>query len=165
MNTEWWHDAFSAGLKNVHKTKINKKRARKDGENSSVSNDAPTFEQLFEATGGARLGMRARASQKGKLLRTEHTPSDSSTALQKVEAVIRKPSISESTTNELNTNKVDTEADAGPEKKKKRNRKESQGEKLCDTQAAIQESETDTEVEKKRVKKSKKDEKKKDKKS
>lgn len=31
-----------------------------------------SYDELFEATGGARLGMRARGSQKGKFLRTEH---------------------------------------------------------------------------------------------
>lgn len=33
--------------------------------------DNPSFEDLFKATGGKRLGMRARSEQKGKLLRTE----------------------------------------------------------------------------------------------
>ena len=32
---------------------------------------APTFEELFAATGGARLGMRARADQPGKIARAE----------------------------------------------------------------------------------------------
>jgi hypothetical protein len=35
------------------------------------SSEPPSFDELFAATGGARLGMRARANQKGKLLRTQ----------------------------------------------------------------------------------------------
>lgn len=31
----------------------------------------PSYDELFAATGGARLGMRARKEQKGKILRTE----------------------------------------------------------------------------------------------
>ena len=30
-----------------------------------------SYEELFKATGGARLGMRARASQRGKWMRAE----------------------------------------------------------------------------------------------
>lgn len=72
-NTEWWHDAYSTGLKAV-KSKKSKKRKSADTEATEGSRNAPTFEQLFAATGGARLGMRARASQKGKILRTEQAP-------------------------------------------------------------------------------------------
>jgi Pin2-interacting protein X1 len=39
--------------------------------------DAPSFEELFAATGGARLGMRARAAQPGKIARAEHGGSSS----------------------------------------------------------------------------------------
>jgi Pin2-interacting protein X1 len=69
---EWWHDAFSAGLRGVHKKTNSKKKKRKDTDEAATGNrNAPSFEELFAATGGARLGMRARANQTGKLKRTE----------------------------------------------------------------------------------------------
>jgi Pin2-interacting protein X1 len=67
----WWHDAFSNALKNVsHKKK--RKKSTLDPNDATASAAAPTFEDLFRATGGARLGMRARAQQQGKLQRTEN---------------------------------------------------------------------------------------------
>lgn len=56
------------------KDKKEKKEAKKSKEKSGkISTDfgAPSFEELFKATGGARLGMRARANQAGKFKRTE----------------------------------------------------------------------------------------------
>lgn len=41
----------------------------------SAYGDAPSFEDLYAATGGARLGMRARAEQPGKIARAEHAKS------------------------------------------------------------------------------------------
>lgn len=62
----WWHDAFDSALKKISKKK-KRKRSRGDDEEPSKP---PTFDELFAATGGARLGMRARADQSGKLQRT-----------------------------------------------------------------------------------------------
>ena len=68
----WWHEAFSQNLKQFKIKGIKKSKKRKaDDSNAKESSDPPTYEELFKATGGARLGMRARASQKGKHLRTE----------------------------------------------------------------------------------------------
>ena len=39
--------------------------------NYLIANALTSYEDLFAATGGARLGMRARAKQSGKLKRTE----------------------------------------------------------------------------------------------
>ena len=38
---------------------------------TTTSSAAPSFDELFIATGGKRLGMRARAEQRGKIRRTE----------------------------------------------------------------------------------------------
>ena len=66
----WWHDAFSKNLKTFSSSSGGKKKRSKKSENSEAE-APPSYAELFAATGGARLGMRARASQKGKLLRTE----------------------------------------------------------------------------------------------
>jgi hypothetical protein len=86
----WWHDAFSSTLKSftasTNSSSKKRKRDKKEKKNKKDRNDdedddddddassknAPSFEDLFKATGGARLGMRARASQNGKIKRTEH---------------------------------------------------------------------------------------------
>lgn len=78
LSDNWWHDGFSKSLKafsssgSGKKTK-GKKSSKKSRDYEAVddADTAPTFAELFAATGGARLGMRARASQKGKHLRTE----------------------------------------------------------------------------------------------
>lgn len=69
----WWHDAFASNLKIMqNKVKGKKSKKRKSGEEEEQHNEAPpSYDDLFKATGGARLGMRARADQKGKLKRTE----------------------------------------------------------------------------------------------
>jgi Pin2-interacting protein X1 len=88
QSENWWHDAFSSNLKTFHKKhkgatadKKSKKKRKREGEDGDEANNdeeddasknAPSFEDLFKATGGARLGMRARASQDGKFKRTEH---------------------------------------------------------------------------------------------
>jgi len=84
-NDSWWNDSFAQTLnkfkeasektkskkekksKKAKEEKKKKKRKRDEGEvNSGFS-----YEELFKATNGARLGMRARTDQKGKILRTE----------------------------------------------------------------------------------------------
>jgi Pin2-interacting protein X1 len=77
VTENWWHDAFSKQLKTFLPCSTGKKQRLKKSERVSKSCSAsnieapPTYAELFAATGGARLGMRARASQKGKILRTE----------------------------------------------------------------------------------------------
>ena len=58
--------------KKKDKDKSNGKRKRDDDADSDDALDRPSFEDLYKATGGARLGMRARADQKGKFSRTEN---------------------------------------------------------------------------------------------
>ena len=73
----WWHDGFSKNLKAYSSStggKMKKSKKRSNNETDVDDNGAdapPSYAELFAATGGARLGMRARASQNGKILRTE----------------------------------------------------------------------------------------------
>lgn len=55
VDGHWWSDAFGAALENV-----NKRSAK-----------TATLDEIFEASGGTRLGMRARREQPGKLRRIE----------------------------------------------------------------------------------------------
>ena len=74
VNENWWHDAFSKQLKTFQTPKRNSKSKKEKSKKKDTSDDAekpPSYADLFAATGGARLGMRARANQKGKILRTE----------------------------------------------------------------------------------------------
>ena len=73
---DWWHHGFTNALTKVpssdKKKKGKKKEKKKEKDKTKkVEITAPSFEDLFRATGGKRLGMRARGSQKGKLARTE----------------------------------------------------------------------------------------------
>ncbi len=87
VTENWWHNAFSNNLNNIRnklnvdvnsddeKSKKKKKKSRKDEKHSKTVKlqftDPPSYDDLFKATGGVRLGMRARREQKGKILRTE----------------------------------------------------------------------------------------------
>lgn len=106
VDESWWNKTFSNNLKNMKiknlngkvkkmkKDKHDKKRKRSSCSNNDdddaddrlrlSDNDAmdnPSFEDLFKATGGKRLGMRARSEQKGKLLRTECMEGSSAVAV------------------------------------------------------------------------------------
>ena len=71
-DTIWWQDSFSNALEKTKNAKSSKNK-RKLGADSAESRNLsePSLDDLFKATGGARLGMRARADQTGKWLRTE----------------------------------------------------------------------------------------------
>lgn len=108
----WWHDAFSGALNNLDvgkkskKSKKAKKEAKKqssagvdqDGEGGVEleSTEVPTFEELFKATGGARLGMRARRKQTGKLERADHVKLDNNSTQPGDDATTAKAACSES---------------------------------------------------------------------
>jgi hypothetical protein len=76
------------------KDKKDKKKMKK--EKSKRDNDIiiPSFDDLFKATGGARLGMRARNKQTGKIARTEGdkvlTQDDTATKLECDEMIKKK---------------------------------------------------------------------------
>lgn len=89
----WWHDSFAGVLGNINVgSNKKKKKAKKSKKGCTVKNGGltapvteesvvvspPSFEELFKATGGARLGMRARRKQPGKLERADHIKAPSS---------------------------------------------------------------------------------------
>ena len=58
------HTLEEVGTKRERKKKSKEREERED-------NAAPSFDELYKATGGKRLGMRARCEQPGKIRRTE----------------------------------------------------------------------------------------------
>ena len=89
----WWHNTFSTNLaafktglpgrkKDKKRDKKEKKKDKKDRHSNAEidrvdeHSPPPSYEELFKATGGKRLGMRARMEQKGKILRTEQLEKD-----------------------------------------------------------------------------------------
>eukprot|EP00339_Tiarina_fusa_P030081 CAMPEP_0117069428 /NCGR_PEP_ID=MMETSP0472-20121206/48704_1 /TAXON_ID=693140 ORGANISM="Tiarina fusus, Strain LIS" /NCGR_SAMPLE_ID=MMETSP0472 /ASSEMBLY_ACC=CAM_ASM_000603 /LENGTH=224 /DNA_ID=CAMNT_0004791979 /DNA_START=69 /DNA_END=743 /DNA_ORIENTATION=- len=66
IGNEWWKDSVGDTLAKLSKNKKGKKE-KKDKKRKKRFTD----EELFEATGGSRFGMRAQAPQKGKWKRTE----------------------------------------------------------------------------------------------
>ncbi|CAM9909790.1 unnamed protein product, partial [Ascophyllum nodosum] len=79
VNDQWYFNAFDSALANMTDTKKKKKKKkdkRRERENRQATDDEATetgcmYDKMFKATGGARMGMRARAAQNGKLARTE----------------------------------------------------------------------------------------------
>jgi Pin2-interacting protein X1 len=71
VHDHWWHDGFSKHLKAFGPKKSKKSKKQEKSETLGASSAPPSYAELFAATGGARLGMRARAKQPGKILRTE----------------------------------------------------------------------------------------------
>eukprot|EP00934_Nitzschia_sp_Nitz4_P005754 Nitzschia sp. Nitz4//scaffold18_size181773//173084//173809//NITZ4_001946-RA/size181773-processed-gene-0.73-mRNA-1//-1//CDS//3329540104//5744//frame0 len=63
---EWWKNSVGDTL-----AKLGKKKKGKDGKDKKKKKRVYTDEELFEATGGARFGMRAQTQQHGKWQRAE----------------------------------------------------------------------------------------------
>ena len=140
----WWADAYSSNLKTMQKKNKKKKdrgeksdksdksdkKARKKSEKnkkeSSAEERPPTMEELFVATGGARLGMRARADQKGKLLRVEGTGYDPNAAVKLAAKIIENVNIIPlSTDSVVEVDADDSEAEKKKLKKQKKEKKRS----------------------------------------
>ena len=71
---QWWVDSFAGALDSVRaqrgapaEPKAKKRKAKRDAAGKKMT----FLDECFAATNGARLGMRARQSQGGKLRRTE----------------------------------------------------------------------------------------------
>eukprot|EP00752_Nemacystus_decipiens_P007417 g6631.t1 len=76
VNDQWYFNAFDSALANMGGKKKKKKKDKKTKdtageEEQSEEGAGCMYNKMFKATGGARMGMRARASQNGKLARTE----------------------------------------------------------------------------------------------
>jgi len=70
MSNTWWKNSVSSTLERLQQAnKKNKKNDSKKSKKKSKRNY--TDEELFEATGGARFGMRAQRRAEGKWKRTE----------------------------------------------------------------------------------------------
>jgi Pin2-interacting protein X1 len=119
----WWHDAFDSALKKISKKK-KRKRSRDEDEEPSKP---PTFDELFAATGGARLGMRARANQSGKLQRTADLngkPSGGNASGDGVSAAVAE--VCEKVQNDSSSESKREKKEAKKNKKDKKNKKKKQ---------------------------------------
>lgn len=108
----WWHDGFANALEGFQKPK-KKKKNKKDKDVVDPSK-APSFDELFKATGGARLGMRARADQTGKIKRSEGDYNESKKRAKHTEEKELMETVAEEDESESRKSK----------KKKKKSRKE-----------------------------------------
>jgi Pin2-interacting protein X1 len=156
----WWHDAFTVNLKhmkNKHEKK-SKSGSKKRKAEEEVSDAPPSYDDLFKATGGARLGMRARADQKGKLKRTEGLDSEEKEPLGNIAAPV-DVALGSRTKGEVSDSNESEDAVAKADKKKaKKEKKEKEGKE------DVAEGKKSKEVEDLAVKEKAKKEKKKDKK-
>lgn len=128
----WWHDAFASNLKAM-KTKHEKKSKSSKSDKGSkkrksdeveVSDCLPSYDELFKATGGARLGMRARADQKGKLKRTEGLDVESKIESVSISAPISNIAQVATVTESASSDGTAGEEDGGKEKKSKKEKKQ-----------------------------------------
>jgi len=73
MSNTWWKDNVSSTLERLQNNNSNKKKKKKkkDSSSSKKTKKHYTDEELFEATGGARFGMRAQRRAEGKWKRAE----------------------------------------------------------------------------------------------
>lgn len=141
---QWWKDSVSDTLAKLGCKKKKKKRKVKEY----------TDEELFEATGGARFGMRAQRRATGKWARTEsQTEDDEQRARERVEW------------NGRGDAKVKLDSDSGGERKKKKRRKLLETEASGDATGSDKEVRSEENFKKKKDKKPKKKSSKKSKKS
>lgn len=135
----WWHDAFASNLKLLQnkakskKSKSGDSKKRKSGDEDIESHNEiqPSYDDLFKATGGARLGMRARADQKGKLKRTEDQMTskiETDSALQ-VTAVSVAPPVGAGVAEALTTSSADSDSSDVAEQQPKKKAKKAKSEK------------------------------------
>ena len=93
---QWWIDSFAGALDTVRKTNgedvDSKKEKKKKAKRDKAGKKMTFLDECFAATGGARLGMRARQSQGGKLRRTEEESEAAAAAAEaESEAAVSAP--------------------------------------------------------------------------
>jgi len=133
----WWHDAFASNLKFMKdkhgkKSKSGSKKRKAEDEAEATDEAPPSYDDLFKATGGARLGMRARADQKGKLKRTDDESSAKvpNTADTKVETSNEINKAESESADATTTTSSDSEKeDEKAKTKKKKSKKEKKDKK------------------------------------
>lgn len=131
----WWHDAFASNLKLMKikhgkKSKSGSKKRKLDGDDEEKNEAPPSYDDLFKATGGARLGMRARADQKGKLKRTEDpsgTESTNTVSISESNVVVKETIQSAEPTT---TSSSESEDESKMVKKAKKEKKEAKEKKV-----------------------------------
>lgn len=74
IGNEWWKDSVGDTLAKLGSGK--KKKSKKKSKDSESKKRIFTDQELFEATGGARFGMRAQTQQHGKWKRAESNISE-----------------------------------------------------------------------------------------
>ena len=137
----WWHDAFASNLKLMKdkhgkKSKSGSKKRKAEDEAEATDEAPPSYDDLFKATGGARLGMRARADQKGKLKRTEDESSSSAPNTANAKAEVATKSVKASsdsgdatTTSSSSDSEKEEEVKSKSAKKEKKEKKEKKDKK------------------------------------
>ncbi|CAJ1955137.1 unnamed protein product [Cylindrotheca closterium] len=150
IGSEWWKSSTGDVLAKLasNKKKKSKKKDKKDKKKEKKGKEKKkifTDEELFQATGGARFGMRQGARQEGKWTRTEKSKtlrSQEEAAKQQVEWDGKAAP------------KVILKADSdGKKKKRKRSRDEDEVES-----SSVQDNSTEEQRKRKRKKKDKKKE-------
>mmetsp|Transcript_33306 Transcript_33306/g.43934 ORF Transcript_33306/g.43934 Transcript_33306/m.43934 type:complete len:222 (-) Transcript_33306:234-899(-) len=75
VTDQWWFNAFDSAIRKLNSSDKKAHKKSKSSKKKKIKKKSKegtcTYQQMFEETGGARLGMRARADQKAKLSRTE----------------------------------------------------------------------------------------------
>lgn len=71
IGNEWWKNSVGDTLARLGSKKSKKKSSKKEKKEKKKTKRIYTDEELFEATGGARFGMRAQTQQHGKWKRAE----------------------------------------------------------------------------------------------
>ncbi len=181
MSKTWWKDNVSSTLERLqnNNTKKKKKKKKKDSKKKKDYTD----EELFEATGGARFGMRAQRRAEGKWKRAEIiSTEDEDQAKSKIEwnglgkaKTLLSDHLVSADSSEIGSSSSDVEKDiTSISKKRKRNTDENsisadkinkEGTSSQKIESKIQTEDTDNITEKKKKKSKKKAKTKKAKKS
>lgn len=156
----WWHDTFATNLKAMQKkskkSKSGDSKKRKSGDDEVEHHDEGplSYDDLFKATGGARLGMRARADQKGKLKRTEDQMANKAGTDGSAEAVTSAVTVVAEGATTSSSKVSDSESDEQPAKKAKKSKNDQGDNKKVQT---AEEKQDKKDKKAKKEKKSKKD--------
>jgi Pin2-interacting protein X1 len=122
IGNTWWKTSVGDTLAKLAASRNNTKKKKKK-DSKKKSKHTYTDEELFEATGGARFGMRAQGKQKGKFKRTESdiSKTEEQEAKEKVEwdgMAAPKVYLSSSSSKQQPTPE-ETSSDENPKKKRK----------------------------------------------
>ena len=152
-NSEWWKDSLGSTLARLGSKKKDKKKDKKKSKKAkAAASKTFTDEELFEATGGARFGMRAGITNNlHKWTRTENdkegSSSDDATSSQTEIKSLAEKSTTESTTTaekESKKRKTKEESDLSDERDEKKSRKDKKKKRKIEEQINSNGSESET---------------------